>query len=119
MNDLLQEAIVGSPVTVTIGRETYPLAFPIQGVILYKRETARLGRERTPDRPRLTREEKRALREARQELLADANLPRSQRGEGWDPEKFRDFELGHGRSDGAENRNRQRYRRRRQSVRHL
>jgi len=93
MNDMLQEAIAGTPVTVTIGRETYPLAFPIQGVILYKRETARLDRERGKDRPRLTREEKRALREARQKLLADANLLRPDRGEPWDPEHFRDFEL--------------------------
>jgi hypothetical protein len=94
MNDMLQEAIAGTPVTVTIGRETYPLAFPIQGVILYKRETARLDRERTKDRPKLMREEKRALREARQKLLADANLLRpKERGEPWDPEHFRDFEL--------------------------
>jgi hypothetical protein len=93
MNDMLQEAIAGTPVMVTIGRETYPLAFPIQGVILYKRETARLDRERTAGRPKLTREEKRALREARQKLLADANQLRPERGEEWDPEKFREFEL--------------------------
>jgi len=93
MNDILQEAIAGEPVTVTLGRETYSLAYPIQAVILYKRETALLDRERAKDRPRLTREEKRALRDRRGKLLAEADVLRPTKGEDWKPDQFLEFDL--------------------------
>ena len=92
MNIILQEAIAGEPVTVTLGRETYPLAFPIQAVILYKRETALLDRERAKDRPRLTRDEKRDLRDRRQKLLVEADKLRPAKGEDWQPDNFVEFD---------------------------
>jgi hypothetical protein len=93
MNDLLQEAIAGAPVTVTLGRVTYQLAYPIQAVILYKRETALLDRERGKDRPRLTRDEKRNLRERRGKLLAEADGLRPARGADWQNDQFLQFDL--------------------------
>lgn len=93
MNSLLQEAIAGEPVTVTLGRTTYPLAFPIQAVILYKRETALLDRDRAKDRPRLTIGEKRSLRARRQKLLTDAYLQRPVKGQDWQPDNFLEFDL--------------------------
>jgi hypothetical protein len=93
MNSLLQEAIAGESVTVTLGHDTYPLAYPIQAVILYKRETALLDRERAKDRPRLTHEEKRSLRSRRQKLMVDADLQRPAKGQDWQPEKFLEFDL--------------------------
>src|ERR1700728_3901023 len=94
MNSLLQEGIAGEPVMVTLGRVRYPLAYPMQAVILYKHETALLDRERVKNdgRPRLTREEKRALRDRRSKLLADTDLVRPRKHEDWLPEKFREFE---------------------------
>src|ERR1700728_1432333 len=94
MNSLLQEAIAGEPVMVTLGRVSYPLAYPMQAVILYKRETALLDRARVKldGRPRLTREEKRALRDRRSKLLADADLLRPRKHEDWLPEKFLEFD---------------------------
>src|SRR5580692_11428606 len=93
MNDMLQEAIAGEPVTVQLGGQTYPLAYPIQAVILYKRETATIDRERAKDRPRLTHEEKRSLRDRRGKLMADADVLRPARGEDWQPEKFLEFDF--------------------------
>jgi hypothetical protein len=93
MNDMLQEAIAGEPVTVSIGGETYPLAYPIWAVILYKRETALIDRERAKDRPRLTHEEKRSLRDRRGKLMADADVLRPARGEDWQPQKFLEFDF--------------------------
>lgn len=96
MNDMLQEAIAGEPVMVTLGRAlgrvTYPLAYPIQGVILYKRETALLDRERAKDRPRLTLMEKRTLRDRRQKLMQDAEALRPGRNVDWQPDKFLEFD---------------------------
>jgi hypothetical protein len=94
MNSLLQEAIAGEPVMVTLGRESYPLAYPMQAVILYKRETALLDRERVKNdgRPRLTREEKRSLRDRRLKLLADADCLRPDTHEDWLPQQFVEFD---------------------------
>ena len=92
MNDMLQEAITGSPVTVKLGGETYPLAYPIQAVILYKRETALLDRERAKDRPRMTRELKREVRDHRHKLLAEADKLRPAKGEDWKPANFLEFD---------------------------
>lgn len=92
MNDFLQEALAGAPVTVTLGRETYPLAYPIEGVILYKSETARLDRERKQGRPALPREEKRALRDDRRSLLAEADSLRPAPGEKWNDDNFARFD---------------------------
>lgn len=92
MNDFLQEALAGAPVTVTLGRETYPLAYPIEGVILYKSETARLDRERKQGRAALPREEKRALRDGRRSLLAEADSLRPAAGEKWNDDNFARFD---------------------------
>jgi hypothetical protein len=93
MNSVLQDAIAGEAITVTLGGQTYPLAYPINAVILYKRETALLDRERAKDRPRLTVEEKRSLRARRQKLMVDADLQRPAKGQDWQPDKFVEFDL--------------------------
>ena len=92
MNDMLQQAIVGDPVMVKLGGNEYSLAYPIQGVILYKRETAKLDRERAKDRLPLTREEKQTLRDRRRKLLAEANEQRPVKGEKWNDENFLRFD---------------------------
>jgi hypothetical protein len=93
MNPILQEALAGEPVTVKFGREVYPLAYPIQAVILYKAETARLDRERAKakDRLPLTREEKRELRGRRRKLLAEADTQRPAQDEEWIDENLTRF----------------------------
>jgi hypothetical protein len=94
MNDMLQEAIAGAPVTVTLGGESYPLAYPIQGVILYKSETAQLDRQRklASGRAALTRDEKCELRDRRRELLADADAQRPAEGEKWNDKNYARFD---------------------------
>jgi hypothetical protein len=92
MNEMLQQAIAGEPVTVKLGGNEYPLAYPIQGVILYKRETAKLDRERAKDRAPLTREEKQMLRERRRKLLSEADEQRPPTGEKWTDENFTRFD---------------------------
>src|SRR5271163_3372403 len=72
MNQTLQEAITGAPVTVNLGGKPYPLAYPMQAVILYKKETARLDRERTQGRPRLASGERRELLARRRKALLEA-----------------------------------------------
>jgi len=91
---VLQETPAGQPVMVTLRGEEYPLAYPMQAVILYKRETAALDRERkrASGRPALRREEKRELRERRRELLAEANGLRPEKGEPWDKDKWANVE---------------------------
>lgn len=95
MNQSLAEAIAGEPITVKLGkgskREEYPLAFPIQAVILYKRETARIDRERAKDRPRLSLEERHALRDRRRDLLLEADKLRVPQNEKWES-KFLKFD---------------------------
>ena len=39
MDDLLDREILGEPVTVKLGSETYTLAYPISALILYKQKT--------------------------------------------------------------------------------
>lgn len=95
MNDILRDALVGE-VTVTLAGRVYPLAFPMQGVILYKRETARLDRERklaNGSKP-LTREAKQDLRERRRSLIAEADAlrPDATKEEKWDDGKFALFQ---------------------------
>jgi hypothetical protein len=94
MDPVLQEALAGAPATVTLGGQSYPLAYPIQGVILYKKATAALDRERhkASGRPALTREEKRTLREQRVEVLSEADAQRPAKGEAWDDAKYARFE---------------------------
>jgi hypothetical protein len=65
----LEETIVGPPVTVKLGGKEYPLAYPMQAIIIYKIETAKVDRRRTEDRPRLERELVRKMRRDRKELL--------------------------------------------------
>jgi hypothetical protein len=93
MDPILQSALAGEPVTVSLGGQTYPLAYPMQGVILYKSETAKLDRARklATGAPALTREAKRELRERRRTLLAEADAARPKTGEAWDDEKFATF----------------------------
>ena len=97
MHSVLAEAIAGAPVVVKLGGNEYPLAFPIQAVILYKKETARLDRERAAERrqqgvARLTREELRELRRKRQTLLTEAEKLRPAKGQSWDAEKYAQFD---------------------------
>lgn len=81
MNSDLQDAIAGESITVKLDGKDYVLAYPMQAVILYKRETARLDRERAAGRPRLMRQEKRDLRERRQKLLAEMAELLARRGD--------------------------------------
>jgi hypothetical protein len=46
MTDLLQEELVGAPVTVTIAGVEYPITYGMAAVIAYKAETARIERSR-------------------------------------------------------------------------
>jgi hypothetical protein len=94
MDPILQEALAGAPVEVTLGGKTYPLAFPIQAVILYKSETARLDRERNRASgvPALTREAKREMRARRRTLAEEAEALRPAAGAKWDDEKFVHFD---------------------------
>lgn len=96
MNSELQEAIAGAPVLVKLGKQEYPLAFPIQAVILYKKETAALDRQRAEDRrqqgvARLTRDELRELRRKRQTLLTEAEKLRPAKGQAWAPDNFEQY----------------------------
>ena len=80
MNAHLQQALTGAPVTVNLGGKEYPLAFPMEGVILYQEETAKLDRARAKGRDRLTRELKKALRAERLEILQEAEKLRPPKG---------------------------------------
>lgn len=79
MNAHLQQALTGAPVTVNLGGKEYPLAFPIEGVILYQEETATLDRSRAKGRDRLTRALKDGLRAERLQLLQSAEKLRPPR----------------------------------------
>jgi len=97
MHSTLQEAIAGARVLVKLGAQEYPLAFPIQAVILYKKETAALDRQRAADRrqqglAKLTRDELRELRRKRQTLLTEAEKLRPAKGQPWDAEKYAQFD---------------------------
>lgn len=93
MNEALQEAIAGESVTVTLGGQSYPLAYPMQAVILYKHETALLDRARAKGRTPLTIEEKRSLRSRRLKLMTEADLQRPAKGVDWLPDNFVEFDL--------------------------
>ena len=80
MNAHLQQALTGAPVTVNLGGKEYPLAFPIEGVILYQEETATLDRSRAKGRDRLTRALKDGLRAERLQLLQSAEKLRPPKG---------------------------------------
>jgi hypothetical protein len=77
MNQLLQEALTGEAVTLSLGGKSYTVAFPVAAVILYQKETAKLDRQRREERrqqgiPALTREELRDLRSKRRTVIAEA-----------------------------------------------
>jgi hypothetical protein len=100
MNELLQEAIAGEPVLVKLGGREYRLSFPVAAVILYKKETAILDRERARLRegPRLTPAEIRDFRRRWQKLLAEAQTLRPGKGPSgedlaWDDENFAQYQL--------------------------
>jgi hypothetical protein len=101
MNPVLQEAIIGSPVMVKLGargqEKEYPLAFPVQAVILYKNETARLDRQRAEERrqrgvAKLTAAEIRDLRQRRQAVLKEAEALRPAKGHNWVGENYAQFD---------------------------
>jgi hypothetical protein len=101
VNSVLQEAIVGEPVLVKLGargrEKEYPLAFPIQAVILYKNETGRLDRERREARAkqgvaRLTATEVRELGKRRRQLIKDAEALRPAKGQKWESEAYTQFD---------------------------
>jgi hypothetical protein len=102
MNPALQTAVIGEPVTVTLGGVAYPLAYPVQAVILYQAETARIDRTRRKAKlaeggKRLTREEIKELRAKRKELLRESYkfVPPSVDGkdEEWTAEALESFSL--------------------------
>src|ERR1017187_5141010 len=78
-----ENALAGEPVTVTLAGVVYPLAYPMQAVILYKQETAKIDRARAAGRPRLTPEEKLDLRKRRRDILKD-----------WPTKQFADWNDG-------------------------
>lgn len=93
MNSVLQEAITGEPVMVKLGGQEYPLAYPIQAVILYKKETARLDRERSEERrkqgvAKLTPLEVRDLGRRRRDLLKEVDANRPAKGQKWTEESY-------------------------------
>jgi hypothetical protein len=94
INDPLIEALAGEPVTVTLGGIDYPLRYPMQAVILYKKETAALDRERKRALiyPSLNREQKSELRERRRQLLEEADGLRPTKGEPWDEANWAKFD---------------------------
>ena len=94
MNKILQEAIVGAPVSVTLGGKCYPLAYPVQAVILYQSETAAIDRRRRKESggKRLDRAEVKELRHRRRELVREAETFRPRQGEEWTPEAFESSE---------------------------
>jgi hypothetical protein len=75
VNPLLEEAIAGEPVTVKLGGHEYRLSFPVAAVILYKKETAIIDRQRAKLREGapLTRAEVREYRARWQKLIAEAH----------------------------------------------
>src|SRR5258708_31284423 len=68
MNSTLEQALTGPEVRVTLGGTEYPLAYPMQAVILYQQETAALDQRRAKDRPKLTQDEKLQLAMRRRSL---------------------------------------------------
>jgi hypothetical protein len=81
MNAVLATELTGPPITVQLGGQEYPLAYPMFAVILYRQETARLNRARGLARvqagvlanvPRLTPAELREARERYFALIAEA-----------------------------------------------
>src|ERR1700676_2702662 len=93
MNANLQHAITGAAVTVTLGGKEYPLAYPMEAVILYKRETAVLDRARNATRPKLSRAQIREMAAERRKLMAEAEELRPQtKKEEWDDDKFARFQ---------------------------
>jgi hypothetical protein len=96
MNQALIEAITGEPVTVKLGKpgkqKEYPLAYPMQAVILYQKQTAILDRERAKNRPALTTEERRSKKSLWQKLMLEADQMRPPKGEAWDQGKFLEFD---------------------------
>lgn len=67
MKTVVEQEIVGSPVTVKLSGRDYPIAFPMFAIALYRQETARLNARRAKEaeesgRPRLTPAELSELR---------------------------------------------------------
>jgi hypothetical protein len=72
--DIIDREILGEPVTVRIGTEDYPLAFPMYAIALYKQETAKLNCRRAREaesagRPRLTPAEVREMKRRYRKLF--------------------------------------------------
>lgn len=86
MNQILQQELTGTPVTVSLGGAEYPLAFPMYACMLYKQETAKLDRARRDSKPRLTSAEIKELKQQRRELLGLADDVRPKVTDGATPE---------------------------------
>lgn len=86
MNQILQQELTGTPVTVSLGGAEYPLAFPIYACMLYKQETAKLDRARRDSKPRLTPVEIKELKQQRRELLQLADDVKPELSDGTTPE---------------------------------
>jgi len=71
--DILQKEITGDPVSITLAGESYPLAFPIFAVALYKQETAKLDRGRMEGKAKLSLEEIRELKKRRRQIIASTD----------------------------------------------
>lgn len=91
MKDVLVSAIA-PPAEISLGGIAYLLSFPMQAVIIYKRETAKIDRRRSEGKPRLTRDEVRVLSQDRSRLLEQARKCAPPKGEEWDPIRQAEFE---------------------------
>lgn len=91
MNQHLQQALTGAPVTVSLGGKEYPLDFPMEGVILYQEETGKLDRARAQGRDRLTREARKNLRSERLQILREAEKLRPEKAREWNDDDLARF----------------------------
>lgn len=76
--DIIEREMLGEPVTVSIGQESYVLAFPMYAITLYKRETAKLNCRRAKaaeeaGRARLTYAETRDMKRRYRKLFDDSD----------------------------------------------
>jgi hypothetical protein len=91
VNDLLLRELA-PPAKVSLGGKEYSLSFPMQAVILYKQETAKIDRQRSADRPKLGREQLQELRKRRQQAIREAQPFAPKKGDEWLTESREQFE---------------------------
>jgi len=92
MEKLLENAIIGEPIMVTLGEVQYEISFPIQAVILYKAETAKIDKKRSQGRPKLTADQRKALRSERLDILRKLEPFRPKKDKEWNEDDFAQFQ---------------------------